>query len=37
MSRQPKQKICVNLDHHWSTKCSFLCVQTNLVCPLEIL
>jgi len=33
-SRQAKQKICANLDHHWSKKCSFLCVQTNWVCPL---
>jgi len=24
-TRQTKQKICVNLDHHWSKKCSFLC------------
>ena len=32
-SRQAKQKICANLDHHWSMKCSLLCVQTNWVCP----
>ena len=43
--RQSKQKICANLDHHWSKKmlliiteakkCSILCVQTNWVCPPE--
>ena len=32
-TRQAKQKICAYLDHHWSIKCSFLCVQTNWVCP----
>ena len=31
--RQAKKKICANLDHHWSKKCSFLCGQTNWVCP----
>jgi len=30
-TRQTKQKICANLDHHWSKKCSFLCVQTKWV------
>ena len=34
-TRQSKQKICANLDHHWSKKCSFLCVQTNWVCLSE--
>jgi len=28
-TRQSKQKISANLDHHWSKKCSFLCVQTT--------
>jgi len=32
-SRQATQKICANLDNHWSKKCLFLCVQTNWVCP----
>ena len=32
-TRQAKQKIRANLDHHWSIKCSFLWVQTNRVCP----
>ena len=32
-TRQTKHKICANLEHHWSIKCSFLCVQTNWVCP----
>ena len=32
-SKQAKQKISANLDHHSSKKCSFLCVQTNWVCP----
>jgi len=32
-TRQSKQKISPNLDYHWSKKCSFLCVQTNRVCP----
>ena len=32
-TRQAKQKISTNLDHHWSKKCSFLCVQTNRACP----
>jgi len=32
-TRQVKQKICANLDNHWSIKCSFLCVQTNWVRP----
>ena len=35
MTKQPKQKICTNLHHHWRKKCSFLCVQTNWVCPSE--
>jgi len=26
-------KICANPDHHWSKKCSFLCVQTKWVGP----
>jgi len=30
---QAKQKIYANLDHHWSKKRSYLCVQTNWVCP----
>jgi len=30
---QSKQKISPNLDHHWSKKSPFPCVQTNLVCP----
>ena len=30
---QAKQKTSANLDHHWSKKCLFLCVQTNWVCP----
>ena len=34
-TRQTKQKIFANLDHHWSKKCSFLCVQTKWVCPSE--
>ena len=33
MIRLAKQKISANLDHHWSKKCLFLCVQTNWVCP----
>jgi len=28
-TRQEKQKISAKLDHHWSKKYSFLCVQTN--------
>jgi len=32
-TRQAKQNISANLDHHWCNKCSFLCVQTNWVCP----
>ena len=32
-TRQAKQKISANLDHHWSKKFSFFCVQTNWVCP----
>ena len=32
-TRQSKQKISPNLDNHWSKKSSFLCVQTNWVCP----
>ena len=32
-TRQLKQKISPNLDHHWSKNSSFLCVQTNWVCP----
>jgi len=32
-TRQAKQKISANLDHHWSKKRLFLCVQTNWVCP----
>jgi len=32
-TRQAKQKICANRNHHWSKTCSFLCVQTNWVCP----
>jgi len=24
--------VSANLGHHWSNKCSFLCVQTNWVC-----
>jgi len=31
-TRQSKQKISPNLDHHWSKNSSFLCVQTNWVC-----
>jgi len=31
-TRQSKQKIFPNLDHHWSKKSSFLCVQKNWVC-----
>ena len=34
-TRQAKQKISTNHDHHWSKKCSFLYVQTNCVCPSE--
>ena len=30
-TRQAKQKISANLDHHRSKKCSFLCVQTNWI------
>jgi len=33
MTGHAKQKISANLDHHWSKKCSFLCVQTKWVCP----
>jgi len=32
-ARQAKQRISTNLVHHWSKKRSFLCVQTNWVCP----
>jgi len=32
-TRQAKQKISSNLDHHWSKKYSFLCVQRNWVYP----
>ena len=32
-TKQTKQKISANLDHHWSKNCLFLCVQTNWVCP----
>ena len=32
-TRQTKQKISANLDHHWSEKCCFLYVQTNWICP----
>ena len=32
-TREAKQKICANLDHHWSKKCLFLSVQTNWVGP----
>jgi len=28
-----QNKICANLDHHWSKKCSFLYMQTKWVCP----
>jgi len=30
-TRQAKEKISANLDHRWSKKCLFLCVQTNWV------
>jgi len=32
-ARQSKQKISPNVDHHWSKKFSFLCMQTKWVCP----
>jgi len=32
-TRQAKQKISANRDHHWSKKCLFLCVQTNWLYP----
>jgi len=32
-TRQSKQKISPILDHHWSKKSSFLCEQTDWVCP----
>ena len=32
-TRQSKQKFSPNPDDHWSKKSSFLCVQTNWVCP----
>jgi len=35
-TRQSKQKISTKHDHHWSKKSSFLCVQTNWVCPSRI-
>jgi len=31
-TRQAKQKISANLDHHWRKKCSFLSMHTNRVC-----
>jgi len=36
MTKQSKQDICTNLEHHWSKKCSFLCVQTNCVVHQEL-
>ena len=32
---ESKQKICANIDYHWSKKYSFLCMQTNWICPSE--
>jgi len=34
--RRSKQKICTNIDHHWSKKGSFLCVQTNKICESDV-
>jgi len=35
MTISSNEKICAYLDHHWSRKCWFLCVQMNWVCPTE--